>query len=325
MNFMKKILLIVFIFLLSACTQSSSTIEVNTYDIDSLCDQYGSIVGVDEEYIYINDLDTIEDPFLFNTHQLLILDHDGQLVKKIPTPLHKRVVDFTYYHDVIYYFNIVSDNEYYTIELCQFDDHLKEVLIATYSISSPFLSPEFIRFNDNIYFKINHDLYALSDAKNPIYHQDSEWSVPSRTYQTGNRFYFTTISNQQQQICFLENGKTETLDLKSNIFNFFIDQDKIYYYNLEDHLLRCYNIHTQKEDILFKDILVVDMKKVDDILVITSRYDTIYFIDLPHLKVLTSFEMKNDLHSLNWIHQRGTDIYLEGDQKIIHYCIKKSQ
>ena len=87
--------------------------------------------------IILNELNTFNDPFLFTTKSIVILNQDGQQDNKYIITTNKRIVDFIEYRDNLYYFNLIENNEKFYIELCIFENN-KEKVIKTYSIEDPY-------------------------------------------------------------------------------------------------------------------------------------------------------------------------------------------
>ncbi len=102
---MKKILAL-FILLSSilGCNYKQNTeYDIQSFDLTKLSqisDTEYEILRVTPNQIILNELDTFNNPFLFTTKSIVILNQDGQQNNKYTITTHKRIVDFIEYKDI---------------------------------------------------------------------------------------------------------------------------------------------------------------------------------------------------------------------------------
>ena len=120
---MKKIitLFILLSSILGCSNKQNIQYDIQSFDLTKLSqisDIEYEILRVTHNKIILNELNTFNDPFLFTTKSIVILNQDGQQDNKYIITTNKRIVDFIEYRDNLYYFNLIENNEKFYIELC---------------------------------------------------------------------------------------------------------------------------------------------------------------------------------------------------------------
>ena len=169
---MKKIitLFILLSSILGCSNKQNIQYDIQSFDLTKLSqisDIEYEILRVTHNKIILNELNTFNDPFLFTTKSIVILNQDGQQDNKYIITTNKRIVDFIEYRDNLYYFNLIENNEKFYIELCIFENN-KEKVIKTYSIEDPYAYPRFIQYNNKYYYKLNNNLFNLENPNDFI-------------------------------------------------------------------------------------------------------------------------------------------------------------
>ena len=113
---MKKIitLFILLSSILGCSNKQNIQYDIQSFDLTKLSqisDIEYEILRVTHNKITLNELNTFNDPFLFTTKSIVILNQDGQQDNKYIITTNKRIVDFIEYRDNLYYFNLIENTK----------------------------------------------------------------------------------------------------------------------------------------------------------------------------------------------------------------------
>ncbi len=320
-----SIVKVFFVFcLLMTCgcsVNQESNLEITSYDVSNYLKQTDTdveLLRVDNRYIYINELDTFTNPFLFSTQSLIMLDYNGQLVKQLKPAREERVVDFVEYKDNIYYMYLLEENSKFYIEVCKVVDG-KEVLLQKYGIDDPYAYPKFFYNNNNIYYKINQNVYSL-ETLDIILTDESNYFVEK---QNNNEKLFYKVSDGQSvyTVYYLDDDKKVNTGFRWPLGSFIVENNVIYFDNLKDNYLYMFDLNTSEQKVLLQEEIFDFALVNEDLLCITTNDEQIIYYDLINNKILSRIDAEsNDEISgfYKWIYKDDEGrTYFQKDKMII--------
>ena len=318
---MKKIitLFILLSSILGCSNKQNIQYDIQSFDLTKLSqisDIEYEILRVTHNKIILNELNTFNDPFLFTTKSIVILNQDGQQDNKYIITTNKRIVDFIEYRDNLYYFNLIENNEKFYIELCIFENN-KEKVIKTYSIEDPYAYPRFIQYNNKYYYKLNNNLFNLENP-NDFIELKSVFFL-SKNDINNDSVYLKVKKDSNYQLCILKDEKPEALKFQENFGNFIVIYDSIIYQNNDDHYLYLHDLKNEKEVCLFDQEKVSDFALLKNDIVVVHTENIIYFINIKENKVINSINKKEKSleNTIDWIYSDGINqIYLIDNKNI---------
>lgn len=314
---MKKILIIFLnICLLMGCSINRIQSDVHSINIGEYIDLGDTdleLLGVDESYIYLNQLNTFDDPFLFTTESLIMFDKSGKHFKQIDIDTHKRIIDFIEYNNCIYYMNLVFKENNYFIELCCFVDN-QESILRNYKIDDPYSYPNFKFYNDKYYYKINNTLYNLTDM-NKVFDLNNDFFLAK----SSDKIYYKVSNGNKYQIYLFDNSE-RNIDIQDYIGNFIVYEQYIIFENTNDNHLYIFNKDTKKINKIYNND-IFDFCLVDNMIIISGN-DKITIVDL-NGKVLKVIEDKNIQGVTGWLFTDGNSIFIQNENEIIVIDIYK--
>lgn len=290
--------------ILTGCTSQDKrqvSVKVDTYDFD-VDDIYSdTILRVDENYVYVNVLDVVTNPFLFTTRGLKLLDLEGNMVKSIPVETDKRIVDFVVFEDQIYYFNLVFKEDDYYIELCQFDDQAHEILIKDYPVNGPFGYPTFMDVKEDYVYKIENTLYSLKKQR-AIFTMEDQWFMQIRNPNQEEPIYIKKIDDAGYRLGCIEDGQFHGLSFCKNFGSYVIIGEKIIYQNLDDGYLYMSSLNGEDEELFF-DQVIFDFNFLNEKTILaTLQTKGIVVMDIASKEVIEQLDSTEILsHSFKWI------------------------
>ncbi len=318
---MKKIitLFILLSSILGCSNKQNIQYDIQSFDLTKLSqisDIEYEILRVTHNKIILNELNTFNDPFLFTTKSIVILNQDGQQDNKYIITTNKRIVDFIEYRDNLYYFNLIENNEKFYIELCIFENN-KEKVIKTYSIEDPYAYPRFIQYNNKYYYKLNNNLFNLENPNDFI--QLKSVFFLSKNDINSDSVYLKVKKDSNYQLCILKDKKPEALKFQENFGNFIVINDSIIYQDNDDYYLYLHDLKNEKEVCLFDQEKVSDFALLKNDIVVVHTENIIYFINIKENKVINSINKKEKSleNTIDWIYSDGINqIYLIDNKNI---------
>ena len=315
---MKKLLIMVSIIsMLVACSRQQQS-EISTYKMESILLNKNSnieLLRVDDSFIYINELDTFNDPFLFTTKSLILLNHDGELVQQMKPAKDKRIVDFISYNGNIYYMYLLSGDNFF-IEVCSVIGGVENI-INTHVIDSPYNYPKFLLIDNKCFYKINEDLYSLEE-KTTIFSESKAYFLQKKAY--NNKIYYkTSLANDEYELYEFDGVDKKSMNIKGKIGNFIVKNEEVIFEDLENKTLVSYNLGTQEEIILFDDEDPFDYALLDkNIMCITTDLN-IHIYDFELKEYIKTFHRKDMLeNTYGWIFtDSSSNIYFQTSNSIV--------
>lgn len=312
----KLIILLILLVCTIGCNQKSNIkIDVYKYDLSNvskLDNTEFEILRTDENKMIINELDTLTDSFLFTTQSIIELNSNGTLINNYKINTHKRIVDFVEYKGKKYYFNLISKENKYYIELCNFDNN-NETLIKKYEIEDPYLYSKFIKCNNQYYYKINSSLYNINNPNEMININSSFFF--SKYNPKNESLFFKVTKDKEYQLAKLENDKIELLELKKNFGNFLVISDEVIYQSNDNQYLYSYNMKSRKEKCLFDKASIEDFALLNENIIVINTGNKLFYLD--NDKIVYSMN-KGD--SLPWLHSDGNkSVYLSSGNYVYKF------
>lgn len=312
---MKRILA----FLLSLCLlflfgcqgqDSEVSLRLNTYELGSvakLSENDVELLRVDGGKIYINELDTFTNPFLFTTKALLVLNPDGSLDRRIKPETDKRIVDLVEFDGALHYFNLIARNDEYYIELCTFDSSFKEQKVTEYKLDDPYAYPRFVKFGNEYFYKVNETVYKLSD-KNVLLKSEESIFLSKPAPEEGLAAYKTSTDDGYSFSAFDKDKETE---LDGNYGSFALTEKGVVYLDAEDKALYLKDDKTKKA--IYSDDEVYDFAIFDENRIIIATFDKVLLYDLSAEKTVAQTDKPKS--SIRWIFSDmdGTACLYSGD------------
>ncbi len=298
---MKKILaliLVVCTLIFVGCQehQSDVTLACTTNKIDSfvnLEENDVELLRVEKGKSYINELDTFTNPFLFTTKAIHVLNADGSLDTTVTVTTNKRIVDFIEINGVFHFFNLICRNDEYFIELCKFDANFNEEKITEYKIDDPFAYPRFVKFGKEYYFKINKNIYRLSDL-DILIESDKDIFLSKPAVNEKFAAYKTSKTGGYSFFAFDDSMR---LNFEGNYGFFALSDEGLIYTDLETkHLMLCCD---GVSETLYADNEVYDFAVFDENRVIIVTHDEILLCDLSSKKIVAHAE--RPASTVRWI------------------------
>lgn len=316
---MKKVfILFMFLSIIYGCSPNQNKgLDIQNISLLNLSEESNTefkLLRTEKDKIILNELDTLDNPFLFATKSIIILDQNGKQTNKYNITTNKRIVDFIGYENNFYYFNLISkDNKYY-IELCKMENN-NEKIIENYDIKDPYAYPKFIQYNNSYWFKINDYLYNL-DKPNDFIDLKSNYFFSKNDIHNNSPYIKIQTDSNQYQLCTLKGNEMVPLNLKMNFGNFIVSGDLVIYENNNDQYLYMYNLNDEKEKCIFNQETIIDFTLLENDIVAMNTEKTIHFMNITNNQIIHSMNKKE--HSLEgiipWIYSDGVaSIYLIGD------------
>ena len=324
---MKKLLIsFLLVFLITGCANSSTLKKsvIQEIDMSNFIDSENrdfELLRVTDEKIYINELDTSEDSFLFTTKSLLVLDQVGKLKKKYEINTNKRIVDFIDHNGKTYYFNLIEENHKYYIELCNFNER-SENIIKRYLINDPYAYPKFISYNNSYCYKINKTLYDL-DSNHEIFNQDTDFYL-AKSSSKNTYIYFKSHAESHYQLNTLIKNKVKYLKLKDNFGNFLVNNDLVIFESNDNGFLYSFNLKINQKRLLFDKAQVLDFILLDNMIVVINTEDKIYYLNIQESNMICEINKKekslND--TIGWMQTDNEDsIYINDNRKVYRISV----
>ncbi len=314
---MKKVMIaLLCLLMLYGC---SSLIQLDQLDISQYLNnnQY-EILDVDNKYLYLN---TYENKYgmLYDSKDVLIFDHDGQLIYDYKVNEEGRVLDCIIYNEAIYYFTLNDDKGEYVCQLKKEDSH-GLMTLNTWILEDPYNYPTFINTNKKIYYRIDNYLYDL-DIIEPVMDDKVEWLFGLEEPHKKSLGY-KVLNEEGLYDVYDSSNEKEPLFSHKYIGQFYLDDDYIIFNSRDNFKLYAYNKNTKKIKCIYDN--VTDSFDVSHHYISISCEKEVVIIDKESFKEIGRIDKrKYDIDPIEYIYKINDDFYIAAKNgKIIRIRVK---
>ncbi|MEE0928966.1 MAG: hypothetical protein UIG59_07210 [Acutalibacteraceae bacterium] len=263
----------------------------STNDVELLRNEGGTL--------YLNELDTEANPFLFTTRALHLISIGNDVTRTIEVVSNKRIVDCVIAFNKLYYFNLVEKNGEFLSELCycSVDSEeitLKEESIKVFSIDDPYAYPRFVKYGDSYCYKINNCIYDITNTK-PIKEEDKDIFISKSVTKKQDLSYKRVVENGYEIIRLYDGAK---IGVDGNIGNFvLIDNNAVY---TKDNSVICFDLEDKSERTIYSGNDIFDFSFYNEKYVVISTEKSILCYDFKSNKKVG--EVSRPDGSIGWLY-----------------------
>ncbi len=317
---MKKIILFgLCIFAVIGCSSKGENVEtlnVKEY-LHQDTDRF-EILDVDDEYMYLN---TYEQKYglLYDSKSILVLNHDGELVKSYNMDKEERVLDFIIFNDIAYYMTLVKVDNEYVIELNKIMND-NTVSLNKWILKDPYNYPTFHLTNERVFYRVDDFLYSL-DSITPVMDDEVHWLFGLEEPHKKSIGY-KVLNEEGMYDVYESSNEEEPIFSHQYIGEFYIDDNHIIFNSRNSFKLYSYDMTTQKIECICDE--ETDSFKVGHNYIGVSTEKEIIIYDKQTYKVVSTIDKnKYNIDPIEYIYVIVDDFYIVSkDNNVVRIKVK---
>lgn len=309
---MKKIVMLCLgLILVLGC--SSSIDNVKNMDIKGYLKQEDDsfeILDVDDKYLYINTYEHKEG-LLYDSQNVLVLNHEGELVKNYDMLGDFRVLDFIIWNDIPYYMTLIKDNNEYICELIKVNNDV-HVPVNQWVLKDPYNYPTFHMSKERVFYRVDNYLYSL-DALEPFMDDSVQWLFGLEEPHE-KTVSFKAMNEEGIYEVFTSSNEGEPIFAHEYIGEFYLDKDQIIFNSRNNFKLYSYNLNTKKIKCIY-DGEIDDFEVGHDYIGVSMEKEIVIYDKHSFKEICTIHKDKYNINPIEYIYVIENDFYVVSENK----------